>query len=1307
MPRKRKFHCSVHEVGESSRSFRSRRLPAPMNCVPRATMSIYSYFDDGDCDYVCEHCGALFWFAERIVYGPLHARPRYTHCCKGGVVRLPFPLYPPAAMRSFFEDAAFMENIRAYNNMFSMTSFGARIDEAVNDGRGPYVFKVSGQVSHWIGSICPPPNEGPRFLQLYIYDTDNEVPNMLRFFGNSGHTPLSPDIVRVLGDTLKSCNEYVRLFRSASDLCDASAECNFSVILYNNVGDRRYEPPASGTLGGIVFGDDFNASNYDIIVHRKDGPPPQSRGDSNAHDIGKRVLLPSSFTRGPRYMYKHYQDALAICRVYGNPQYFITFTCNVKWPKISRHLVKIGGGSSQNRPDIIARVFRIKVQQFLRFMKSEKTFGDIVADLYTIEFQKRGLPHCHTLIWVTPSYKVRDATDIDKYISAEIPDPSTEPELYKIVTDLMIHGPCGLARPTSPCMRDSRCSKSFPKMLEISSRFDKDGYVHYRRRDSMHRAMKNGIALDNRYVVPYNEALCRRFNAHINVEHCGWNMMIKYLFKYISKGADRVRFCISRSEYGPPGDADATTPAVNEVLNFVDGRYICPHEAAWRILDFPIHERNPAVEVLAVHLEDMQNVTFRENLRLQAIIRNPSFGKTTLTEWLASNKRDARGLDLTYVTYCSKYQWDRKATAWISRVHLHKAAIGRLAYVHPASGEVFYLRILLSHQRGCKSFADIRTVSSVVHDTYRSACESLGLLGDDREWLTAFIESSSWATSYELRVLFVHLLLFCEVNFGIPLPSPSALASISNRLLMEETCYDSFSENMRLRCPNDGTDNHEDAAEFAAWLLQIGDGLLGEPDTNNPHTIRRIQIPQQYLIDVTDNRSCFAIHKVYVSLFICVTCGTTTQMASQRVHDIRERQKSGTIEVRVIKKWISKGKKEELCYQFVDAYGDCIEATADVKEIEHFDSIIQLQSCYKVTGYICIAQRTYMATVNHPASLVIGHKAKFDRTTNDEIPTMYFNFATYDMIKQRVKNTQLLTDYIGRVEKSSLCPTRTGMMLKKIRLQDQMKREVEITLWPDMSHLIGDNVIPGHIVAITSAMLESTYLTTLMINPDMPQTDEHVQRLKALPAMQPTVMNAPVVTILDLKKSSQQTIQASRNFTCEARIAHIHDNRSWYYVLCSKCSKKLYAEEDNGDVIFVCKDDDDIVPNFRYCVNATITDATGSADAVFFNESMQAILNISCEDMVTKHGQTTNPRNVPQLLKSIVNIPKVLHLTQKNDGQIVVNNVTEVRATSDIQSPAKATGTSTFSPTTPITKPATSKRQLQETPGPNKKQKRT
>nr|GEW03215.1 DNA helicase [Tanacetum cinerariifolium] len=65
--------------------------------------------------------------------------------------------------------------------------------------------------------------------------------------------------------------------------------------------------------------------------------------------------------------------------------------------------------------------------------------------LYTIEFQKRGLPNCHTLLWIESRNTLNNATQIDEYISAEIPDPVQDPRGYKLVTELMMHDPCGFA----------------------------------------------------------------------------------------------------------------------------------------------------------------------------------------------------------------------------------------------------------------------------------------------------------------------------------------------------------------------------------------------------------------------------------------------------------------------------------------------------------------------------------------------------------------------------------------------------------------------------------------------------------------------------------------------------------------------------------------------------------------------------------------------------------------------------------------------------------------------------------------------
>ena len=191
------------------------------------------------------------------------------------------------------------------------------------------------------------------------------------------------------------------------------------------------------------------------------------------------------------------------------------------------------------------------------------------------------------------------------------------------------------------------------------------------------------IKLDNSYVVPYNRKLSLAFQAHINVEYCGWSMMIKYLFKYISKGADRVRAKITRSLGEPPDKVVNKMNNINEIQNFVDARFICPHEAAWRIFNFDIHHRNPPVQVLAVHLENMQTVTFNDRQSLQSILSNPMTKKTTLTQWLRNNQVDDTGHHLTYLEYLSEYKWNNHVKDWCHRTTNRTPSIGRLIYIHP------------------------------------------------------------------------------------------------------------------------------------------------------------------------------------------------------------------------------------------------------------------------------------------------------------------------------------------------------------------------------------------------------------------------------------------------------------------------------------------------------------------------------------------------------------------------------------------------------------------------------------------------
>ena len=105
---------------------------------------------------------------------------------------------------------------------------------------------------------------------------------------------------------------------------------------------------------------------------------------------------------------------------------------------------------------------------------------------------------------------------------------------------MIMHGPCGNANPKAPCMQEGVCSKNYPKKCSDNTYFDQNGHIHYRRRRNGAYIQKGELKLDNTYVVPYNRLLCLMFHTHINVEYCGWSMLIKYLFKYISTGKDRI-----------------------------------------------------------------------------------------------------------------------------------------------------------------------------------------------------------------------------------------------------------------------------------------------------------------------------------------------------------------------------------------------------------------------------------------------------------------------------------------------------------------------------------------------------------------------------------------------------------------------------------------------------------------------------------------------------------------------------------------------------------------------------------------------
>ena len=228
------------------------------------------------------------------------------------------------------------------------------------------------------------------------------------------------------------------------------------------------------------------------------------------------------------------------------------------------------GQAVEDRPDIVARVFHMKLKQLKDDIVTAKVFGDVQALTYRVEFQKRGLPHVHMLAWMEDKELTSTGVGIESVSRACIPDQNVDKKGYELVTRHMTHGPCkeGL------CLINGSCKDHYPMQfrdeMTVMNTRPGGGYPMYRRPNNGRKVTKNGVDLDNRYVVPYNMYLLKRYDCHLNVMVCYGIEAIKYVFKYIYKEASRSNISLHETRqikngtqqpnpitaHAPPGHPD-------------------------------------------------------------------------------------------------------------------------------------------------------------------------------------------------------------------------------------------------------------------------------------------------------------------------------------------------------------------------------------------------------------------------------------------------------------------------------------------------------------------------------------------------------------------------------------------------------------------------------------------------------------------------------------------------------------------------------------------------------------------------------
>ncbi|CAN1256870.1 ATP-dependent DNA helicase PIF1 [Linum perenne] len=715
---------------------------------------------------ICKYCGACFWPQEALRHAGRKTNPKYALCCQHGKVDITLLQETPLLLNQLLSPEGnelarhYQKHIRSYNAAFSWTSFGAKFSQHLLNSRGPYSLVLCGENYHYMGSILPLEGQRPRYSQLYVFDPASEITDRLSNVSSSTRT-LNEELMTALKDMLDEYNALTKSFRRVRDALQQPENEDLRLRICGSrvEHDRRYELPTETDLAGLIPGDfEPDHDDRDIIVnHRSVGltritslnplfdslhfPLLFPYGNDGYHEMIRynplhvdplgRIIVPSTFTGGFRYLRQLYQDATSVCQFYDNPDLFITFTCNAQWPELVNAFKDVVGTRSEDKPMLVARVFTCQT-----------SFHFILLGMHTVEFQKRGLPHAHIVIWLASSDKPNTVDKVDKIISAELPDPKCDPLGYDAVTKFMMHGPCGQDRPSSPCMKEGKCSKYYPKTYVHETTFDANGYVTYRRRQTGITTVKSGIPLDTLSVVPYNRDLLIKYQAHMN-----------YLFKYILKGPDRS------VEQDPPKPRD-------EIAEYLDCRSISSYEASWRLFQFPIHERTPSVFRLDVHLPGQQTVTWHAGQPVHGILNRPDISKTMLTEWFLLNRTCPSARQYTYSEMPNAFIWDKQASQWTPRKK--GFAIGRVRSIPPRAGDVFYLRMLLSKIPGALSFEHLRTVHGVVYKDYQEACQALGLLSNDNEWNLA--------------------------HYGLPMPTHWTSQLATDDLISQQLQYDTSVE---------------------------------------------------------------------------------------------------------------------------------------------------------------------------------------------------------------------------------------------------------------------------------------------------------------------------------------------------------------------------------------------------------------------------------------------------------------------------------------------------------------------------------
>lgn len=205
----------------------------------------------GQCQ--CEHCQALRFEGEVL------------NCCHNGKVSLPQLTNYPSILKELFTDNSDMAKnlrsyIRIYNSAFSFASFGAQTVQI--PGRGPYCYKIHGQIYHSTNTLHPPEGEERKYGQLYIIEGNQAVTSRMSAPPNN---QCLQSVMERIDDVLQESSPYASAYRhmhameqtEEQDALTLNREPRQVRLFFKRGPDcRRYNEPTYDEVAAVFVGED-------------------------------------------------------------------------------------------------------------------------------------------------------------------------------------------------------------------------------------------------------------------------------------------------------------------------------------------------------------------------------------------------------------------------------------------------------------------------------------------------------------------------------------------------------------------------------------------------------------------------------------------------------------------------------------------------------------------------------------------------------------------------------------------------------------------------------------------------------------------------------------------------------------------------------------------------------------------------------------------------------------------------------------------------------------------------------------------